>query len=275
MAQKKRFKIKVTFNAPVTLSFVFACALVVLVDWLLKKNTLCSFLSSGGGRGSASPFEAVSFLSYIKLFFHIFGHVDFSHFVSNVAFVLLLGPMLEEKYGSVVLALMMAVTALVSGVVNACFGRAALMGAGDIAFMMVLLSAFTSLSKKEIPLSFILIVVLYIGREVFGVVTGGNASLSNIAGGVCGSLFAFLAVPKSSRKSSSGTSKSASTKKTKAASSQDETTQYDSNSYGYGSGSYDNSGYSDGYSGNYGSSSGSGNSSDSDDASTVIGSIDL
>ena len=166
MAGKKRNKIRITFNAPVTLCFALVCALVLAVDYLTKGRAVQTVFSSGGGKACAVPFDFSSLFSYLRLFLHVFGSLNFTQFVSNFAFILLLGPMLEEKYGSPVLALMMAVTALVSGVVNACFGQGVLSGAGDIAFMMVLLSAFTSFSKNEIPLSFILVVVLYIGREI-------------------------------------------------------------------------------------------------------------
>ena len=214
MAGKKKNKIRVTFNAPITLCFAFICGLVLLADYFTKGQAVLSIFSSGGAKNSPYPFVFTSLLSYLRLFLHIFGSINFAHFVSNFAFILLLGPMLEEKYGSPVLALMMAVTSLVSGVINACFGQSLLVGAGDIAFMMVLLSAFTSFSKNEIPLSFILVLILYIGREIaisYG--SGGSFSygqkdlngeiraLSNVAGGLCGSLFAFLAVPKSQRKS--------------------------------------------------------------------------
>lgn len=155
------------------------------------------------------PFDFSSILDYLRLFLHIFGSVNWSHLFSNFAFILLLGPMIEEKYGSAILILMMSVTSLVSGVLNACFGTSVLLGSSDIAFMMILLVAFNSFSKNEIPLSFILVVILYIGREISGLfgidanAVGKNyfsetgiSAVANIAGGICGSMFAFLVSPK-------------------------------------------------------------------------------
>ena len=92
---------------------------------------------------------------------------------------------------------MMLVTSLVTGVLNACFSPLPMLGSSDIAFMMILLTSFTSISKNEIPLSFILILILYVGRELFARPSDQNiATLAHIAGGLCGSMFAFLAMPK-------------------------------------------------------------------------------
>ena len=318
MAGKKKNKIRVTFNAPLTLCFAFICGIVLLADYFTKGQAVLRIFSSGGAKTSAYPFVFNSLLSYLRLFLHIFGSINFAHFVSNFAFILLLGPMLEEKYGSLVLALMMAVTSLVSGVINACFGQSLLVGAGDIAFMMVLLSAFTSFSKNEIPLSFILVLILYIGREI--AISYGNGSsfsygqkdlngeiraLSNVAGGICGSLFAFLAVPKSQRKSSgknenkgqgrnegkkeSYDSEEASffsgiksgikgriQKRKEEKEEEKENNKYNSHSWDKKRNSQDED-HSDSYSSNY-TNSGSGGYSKSysdDDQSTIIGSIDL
>lgn len=300
MAGKKRNKIRITFNAPVTLCFALVCALVLAVDYLTKGRAVQTVFSSGGGKACGVPFDFSSLFSYLRLFLHVFGSLNFTQFVSNFAFILLLGPMLEEKYGSPVLALMMAVTALVSGVVNACFGQGVLSGAGDIAFMMVLLSAFTSFSKNEIPLSFILVVVLYIGREIalsYGLAgaAGETGSLSNIAGGVCGSLFAFLAVPKSARKSGKTSEKSSSkpsgwSKTSKSGKKSSGSGSYEdggagessNNTWSNGYGGYgDQNSYESGYS--YGGNSSGGysyggngsNSGNFGDENTVIGSIEL
>lgn len=198
-------KIKVTYNAPVTLTFAILCALILILDKFTGNKIIPLAFSSCGGKSSPLPFDFSSPFNYLRLILHIFGNINWQQLISNFAFILLLGPMIEEKYGSAILILMMSITSLVSGVLNACFGTEVLTGASDIVFMMILLVAFNSFSKNEIPLSFILVVILYIGREIAGLF-GGNgtdgiggtnfSALANIAGGICGSLFAFLATPK-------------------------------------------------------------------------------
>ena len=80
--------------------------------------------------------------------------------------ILLIGPMLEEKYGSRCLLSMILLTAFVTGVVNVIFFNTALLGASGIVFMMILLSSFASHKEGGIPLTLILVTVLYIGQEV-------------------------------------------------------------------------------------------------------------
>ena len=72
------------------------------------------------------------------------------------------------------------------------------MGASDVVFMMIMLASFTSFAKNEIPLSFILVFILYIGGQFFNFGTlqhNGISVAAHIAGGLCGSLFAFLLTP--------------------------------------------------------------------------------
>jgi rhomboid protease GluP len=58
---------------------------------------------------------------------------------------------------------------------------------------MILLVSITNLRKGEIPLTFILVVVLYLAREIVTAFQNDSASqFAHIAGGLCGSLFGFL-----------------------------------------------------------------------------------
>lgn len=88
---KKRMKI--SYNAPVILSFVFICLVAMLVGVLTGgRSTRLLFMTYHSSL--ANP------LTYLRLFTHVFGHSGWSHFMGNAAYLLLLGPMLEEKYGS-------------------------------------------------------------------------------------------------------------------------------------------------------------------------------
>lgn len=178
----------IRYNAPTTLTFTFICAVVLLL------NTVFPGLSSGWfsvpGRGG---FDSQSFRDYVRLFSHIFGHADINHFLSNFSFILLLGPILEATYGSGGMAIMTVITALVTGVLNILLFPTGLMGASGIVFMMILLSSFTNFNKGEIPLTFILIMLLYLGREVFNAFADNNISeFGHIIGGLCGSIFGYL-----------------------------------------------------------------------------------
>lgn len=192
-------KIRVTYNAPVTLSFALACTVIMLLDMYVLHRTLVNALFIiPGNKNSTHPFCWKAPLDYFRLFSHIFGHTDWNHLISNMSIILLLGPILEKRYGSARLILMMAVTALITGIINACFISVPEAGASDIVFMMILLASYTAIARNEIPLSFILVFVLYMGGQLFhakSLQADGISATAHIAGGICGSLFAFIVRP--------------------------------------------------------------------------------
>lgn len=130
-------------------------------------------------------------LMYFRLISHVLGHSDISHYLSNFFLIMLIGPMLEEKYGSQKLIYMMLITALVTGIVNVLITPDGLRGASGIAFMMIILCSCTSFRNGKIPLTMIIVVAIYIGQEVIaGVTVKDNISqLTHIVGGVCGIVF--------------------------------------------------------------------------------------
>ena len=194
-----RSKIRVTYNAPVTLTFVAVCTLIMLLDtYVFDRHLAAALFIIPGGKYSSHPFDWRAPLDYFRLFSHVFGHADWQHLIANMSLVLLLGPIIESRYGSRVLALVITITALVTGVINACLITHPEMGASDVVFMMIMLASFTSFAKNEIPLSFILVFILYIGGQFFNFGTlqhNGISVIAHIAGGLCGSLFAFLLTP--------------------------------------------------------------------------------
>jgi membrane associated rhomboid family serine protease len=184
---------KIKYNAPTTLSFAFICAGVLILNQTLFR-TLTQTWFAVGPKGSFSP---TSVRCWITLFTHVIGHADWNHLISNFSLILLIGPILEANYGSRVLFLMIAITALITGVFNTLLFPSYLLGASGVVFMMILLASFTNFKKGEVPLTFILILVLYIGREIFNSFRQDNISeFAHILGGFCGSLFGFFRPPK-------------------------------------------------------------------------------
>lgn len=180
---------RIKYNAPTTLTFTLICVLILALDTFVFP-TLAETWFSAPGRGA---FQSGSFRDYVRLVTHVAGHADLNHFLSNFAFILLLGPMLELAYGSLTLLLMIVITSLVTGVLNTLLFPMGLMGASGVVFMMILLSSFTNFSKGEIPLTFVLIMILYLGREVLSSFQRNSVSeFAHIIGGLCGSLFGYF-----------------------------------------------------------------------------------
>lgn len=183
---KKKYKL--SYNSPVILSYVFICFIVTIIG-LLTNNASTTMLFSVYKSTLLNP------LTYIRLFTHIFGHIGIEHFLGNAMYLLILGPMLEEKYGTKALLKVFAITALVTGITHCIFwGGVSLCGASGIVFACILLASFTAFKDGEIPLSFVLVAVLFIGKEVYnGVFVQDNISnITHILGGIVGGIFGFL-----------------------------------------------------------------------------------
>ncbi len=102
--------------------------------------------------------------------------------------------MLEEKYGSKRIMQIIAITALVTELVNyILFPNVALCGASGVVFAFILLTSFTSFRNGEIPLTFILVAIVFLGQQVYeGVFINDNISnLSHVVGGVIGSVVGY------------------------------------------------------------------------------------
>ncbi|MEN7549142.1 rhomboid family intramembrane serine protease [Rapidithrix thailandica] len=176
---------KIHYNAPVVLTYTFICVLVLGANLLLG-GTLTPFFSA------PAIFHPLYVVDYFRLFSHGMGHANWAHLLSNFTFILLIGPVLEEKYGSKRLLQMIGVTVLVTGVLNAVLFDTSLMGASGIVFMLILLGSIVNARQGRIPLTFILVVLLFLGQEVLDIFKSDNVSqFAHIIGGVCGAAFGF------------------------------------------------------------------------------------
>ncbi len=174
-------KIRISYNAPVVLTFTLAAVIV----FLLPKETIGHWFATHGNLDGTS--------GYVTLVSHILGHASWEHLLGNFMLILLLGPILEERYGSLSLIVMILITALVSGLVDVALGHGTL-GASGIVFMMILLASTANIRQGEIPLTFIAVAVIYLGGEIYaGVTKNDNVShLGHLLGGISGAAFGFL-----------------------------------------------------------------------------------
>ena len=183
---KKKFKI--VFNAPAVLGFVFIC-MVATVLGTISGGRITQVLFMTYHSSLHSP------MTYIRFFTHVFGHSGWEHFFGNMMYLLLLGPLLEEKYGSVTIIRTIGITALVTGLVNYIFfPQVALCGASGVVFAFILLASFTSFNEGEIPLTFILIAIFFIGQQIVqGITVSDNISnMGHICGGIVGSFIGYM-----------------------------------------------------------------------------------
>lgn len=183
---KKRKKQKTAllqYNAPTTLTFTLMCLFVLFLDILTDGNSTRKLFC-------VYRWDMKELLGYVRLFTHVLGHADFSHLTGNLVLMLVVGPALEERYGSGNMWWSIVVTALVSGVIQCLFfPDTALMGASGIVFMMIIMSSLGGM-RGGIPITLILVFAIYIGGEIYdGIKTSDNISqITHIVGGVCGAV---------------------------------------------------------------------------------------
>ena len=176
--RKKKFFIYV--NAPITITFVLICILALALDKLTAgRSTVLVF--STYGSSWLSP------MTYIRLIGHVFGHGGIQHLNSNMLYILLLGPILEEKYHDRLITVILT-TALVTGVAhNIMQPNTMMVGASGVVFAFILLASITG-KEKGIPITLILVAALWLGQEIYnGIVAADNISqITHIIGGISG-----------------------------------------------------------------------------------------
>lgn len=180
-------KLRIQYNSPVVLSF----ALLSLLALLLGRLT--------GGWTTRALFSVYRApltdpLTYVRMVGHVLGHSGYAHYMGNMTLLLVVGPPLEEKYGSRRLLGCILFTALASGLVQFIFfPGTALLGASGIVFMMIVLSSLAGMREGTIPLTLILVVLIYLGGEIVDAVTVRDnvSQLTHIVGGLCGAGLGF------------------------------------------------------------------------------------
>lgn len=180
-------RIIIRFNAPVILSFALLSLLVLILDtWL--GGIVISKCFSVYRAPMSDP------LTYLRFFSHVLGHDTYEHYTSNMLLMLLVGPSVEERFGSSRTLVFIGMTAFVTGLIPFLFSPGTvLLGSSGVLFMLIVLSSFTELKREGIPMTLILVVIFYLGREFFDwlFIRDNISQLTHIVGGVCGIFFGF------------------------------------------------------------------------------------
>lgn len=174
------------YNSVLILSYFFI-SLAAYILSLLTSGKTNDLLFSTYRSSLLNP------LTYIRLFTHVIGHENWKHFSSNFIYILLIGPMIEEKYGTMNLLIMILITGGITGIINSIFTKNRLLGASGIVFMLIILSSFVNIVAGKIPITLILIFIFYIVNEIIeGLFKKDRVShLGHLLGAICGFIFGF------------------------------------------------------------------------------------
>lgn len=181
-------RLRIDYNAPVVITFALLC---------LAALGLAQLTGGASNRWAFSVYRApwTDPLTYLRFFGHAIGHANMSHLLGNLMLLLVVGPPLEQRYGHWRLIVLMAITALVSGLIQFLFfPGTSLLGASGIVFMMIVLASMSGMRAGYIPLTMIAVVLLYLGTELWQMFTvDSNVShLTHIIGGITGALCGFF-----------------------------------------------------------------------------------
>lgn len=175
------------YNSILILSFFFICFCTLILKYITN-GASNKLLFSTYRSSLLNP------LTYVRFFTHILGHQSWKHFSNNFILILLVGPIIEEKYGTENLLIMILITAFVTGVVHNLISKNRLLGASCINFMLIVLSSFTNLEIGKIPITFILIFLFYIVDEIIDTILQKDDNISHmghVIGAICGCVFGF------------------------------------------------------------------------------------
>ena len=175
---------RISYNAPFTLTFSLLSVLAFLAGSFSDGIATAWFFSVSSDMSWIEP------RTYFRLIFHVCGHISGHHLVSNLLIILLLGPLLEEKYGAGALLRMALTTALLTSAVMVFIVPGTLLGASGVAFAFIVLSSMTRVRSGEIPLTFIIVALLFLGREIAAALTQDDqtAQFAHLLGGAVGAV---------------------------------------------------------------------------------------
>lgn len=179
---------KITYNSPVVLTYSLVCCVVMLLSQTLMEGLNYQYFASPPGVNFGS------LGSWFRMVSHIAGHANWPHLVGNFAIILLIGPMLEEKFGGPRLLAAILLTGLFTGLANALLFDEGLIGASGVVFMMIVLGSMMNVRNGQLPLTFILVAALWLGNELYTGIKQPHDGISQFAhlfGGGCGLIFGF------------------------------------------------------------------------------------
>ena len=180
-------RLRISYNAPVVLTFALLAVGVFILGEVVSKDLVGKWFVAKPWLHSTGD--------YVGLISHVLGHANWNHLLSNFMLILLLGPLLEERFGSGKLLVMILVTALVTGLLNVAISDTGLLGASGIVFMMILLASTANIRQGQIPLTVLAVAIIYLGGEIVRALDKEDqiSQMAHLIGGVAGAVFGFLA----------------------------------------------------------------------------------
>lgn len=173
-----------SFHSYVIIGYFLICLSLFILN-TITNNKVTSFLKIRRG----SFFNP---MNYLRLVTSSLCHSDFNHFKNNFIFILLLGPILEEKYGSFVLLEMLLITMVASSLFHLLFYDSSAIGSSDVVYMMVMLCAVACSFDKKIPITFVFLFLFFVLGEILLMFFHKKGDKTSHDGHVVGAILGFV-----------------------------------------------------------------------------------
>ncbi|QEN03947.1 rhomboid family intramembrane serine protease [Thiospirochaeta perfilievii] len=183
-------KIRIKYNAPVSLTLIILSSLVLFLNTHVNPYLISNWFTADG----SISFKYSDPYCYLKFISHILGHTDMGHFMGNAIYLILLGPILEEKYKSTTLLGLILITAIISSGINALALDTYMLGASGIVYLFIVLISFTNIEKGEFPLSVVVVLGFYIYKEISREDAGNISVVTHFVGAAVGLLYGLITV---------------------------------------------------------------------------------
>ena len=173
--------------APLTFTFAIVSLLALLANILMDGRLHAMF--NAYFTAFTDPYM------YARLLSKAFMHADLLHYMRNFSAILILGPIVERRYGSPRLLLMMAATSFITGFIHVSFTRdVMLMGASGVTYMLIILACFVNVRRRRVPLAALVVGLFYLATEFWNALTLNDniAHLSHAIAVLCGLGFGYL-----------------------------------------------------------------------------------
>lgn len=179
--------IRIKYNSPVILTFALLCLIVMLLSMAFGEQFLRTWFVTARG-----PLQDP--MTFLRMFTYVLGHTSMEHFISNMMLLLLVGPIVEQRYGSAMTLITILVTAFFTAIANMVTSRNGLIGCSGVVFAMIILCSMTFYRSKTIPLTTVLVLALYLGQEIYSAVVLQDqvSQMGHIIGGITGAAFGYF-----------------------------------------------------------------------------------
>lgn len=166
----------VSFDSTLTIGLIFISFVVTLIQEIFIPNFAAIFATHNKWDWG--------------IVLHIFGHSSWQHFLSNTVYIAMLGPSIENKFGTIPLAIMTLLCAAIVGAVSV-ITKSPCYGLSTIAFMWVILNTFQSEDSEGLPFTSLILLVIFVLPEVLAIFTKNDqiAHQNHVLGALIGLAF--------------------------------------------------------------------------------------